>query len=363
MLAISRNIIILVSAGLILLLVGCGVSTEDVVATDEVSPVKEEAEIVNTATPLPPTATPVPPTSTPIHKPTPTQLPAQTPTVMPTFTPVSPTATPKPPTVTPTPVPTATGTLHPDDLQIFVKWSNWETGEWSPSSTPPKCGPLEDMFNVFPLDIAVVDVFTPPGRPGGNGSYYISHGHLRSQNTPHNQIDVKFPAEGFSLYAVNRRLEDYYIEEKETDTIKHIADDEEQVKLEFHHPCGIKIMIDHIAQINDRWSEIIKNVPVLLNDSGVTFMPDGQYFVESGEVLGYAIGHSTNTNLDFGVYDLRNKNDLAEMMARDWPQYAITASHAICWTDLFGAETQKLLEGKAVSSSDFCKIPTSTIEN
>jgi len=65
MLAISRNIFILVSAGLILLVVGCGVNTEDVVATDEVSPVKEEAEIVNTATP-------VPPTSTPIQKPTPT---------------------------------------------------------------------------------------------------------------------------------------------------------------------------------------------------------------------------------------------------------------------------------------------------
>ena len=350
-------------AGLMLLLVGCGVSTEDIDTAVEVSFEKKVVETVNTATPLPPTATPVPPTSTPIHKPTPTQLPTQTPTVMPTFTPVSPTATPKPPTVTPTPVPTATGTLQPDDLQIFVKWSNWETGEWSPSSTPPKCGPLEDMFNVFPLDIAVVDVFTPPGLPGGNGSYYVSHGHVRSQNTPHNQIDVKFPAEGFSLYAVNRRLEDYYIEEKETDTIKHIVDDEEQVKLEFHHPCGIKIMIDHIAQINDRWSEIIKNVPVLLNDSRVTFMPDGQYFVESGEVLGYAIGHATNTYLDFGVYDLRSKNDSAEMLARDWPEYASTASHAICWTDLFGAETQKLLEGKAVSSSDFCKIPTSTIEN
>ena len=84
--------------GLMLLVVGCSTSTESVAPTDKVSLVKEVAEIVNTATPLPPTATSVPPTSTPIHKPTPTQLPTQTPTVMPTFTPV-------PPTSTPTPVP------------------------------------------------------------------------------------------------------------------------------------------------------------------------------------------------------------------------------------------------------------------
>ena len=117
-------------------------------------------------------------------------------------------------------------------------------------------------------------------------------------------------------------------------------------------------MIDHIAEITDQWYEIIKNVPVLLNDSRVTFMLDDQYFVELGEALGYAIGHSTNTYLDFGVYDLRKKNDSSEMMERDFPKYAATASHGICWADLFGAETQKLLEGKAVSSSDFCEIPT-----
>jgi len=72
MLAISRNIFILFSAGLIFLLVGCGVSTEDVEATVQAriasipTPtaqiVIQEVEVVVTATPIPePTATPVPP--------------------------------------------------------------------------------------------------------------------------------------------------------------------------------------------------------------------------------------------------------------------------------------------------------------
>ena len=46
MLAIARNILILFSAGLIPLLVGCGVSTEDIDATVEASP---EKQVVKTA--------------------------------------------------------------------------------------------------------------------------------------------------------------------------------------------------------------------------------------------------------------------------------------------------------------------------
>ena len=131
-----------------LLVVGCSTSTESVAPTDKVSLVKEVAEIVNTATPLPPTATSVPPTSTPIHKPTPTQLPTQTPTVMPTFTPVPPTSTPTPvppiatsipePTATPIPVPT---TSFPSlDVRPFqnqgVGIQFWDR-HWVPSADDP----------------------------------------------------------------------------------------------------------------------------------------------------------------------------------------------------------------------------------
>ena len=273
-------------------------------------------------------------------------------------------------TPTSTPIPTATKTSTSTGIfplkstqtpvpivQSFVEWSNWETGEWIPSSTPPKCGPLEEMFDGIPIDIRIVNEFGRPGREGGNGSYYVAHGYLRPGNTPHDQIEVKFPAEGFSLYAVNRRVEDYYIEEKETDTVYHIADDEVQVKLEFHHPCGIKIMLDHLAQITNRWAEIIKDVPVLTNDSRVTFMGSGEHFVEAGEVLAYAIGHATNTYLDFGVYDMRTKNQSAEMLARDWPEYVSGASYGVCWTGLFGPKVEKILEDLttgSVSTSDFC---------
>ena len=69
-----------VIAGLMFLVVACSTSTESVAPTDEVSLVKEVAEIVNTATPLPPTATPTP------IPPTATTVPTSIPTVMPTST-------------------------------------------------------------------------------------------------------------------------------------------------------------------------------------------------------------------------------------------------------------------------------------
>jgi len=106
--------------GLMLLVVACGVSTESVASTEEVSVVKEVAEIVNTATPLPPTATatPLPPTAT--------SVPTSIPTVMPTSTSVpptaiataEPTATPIPPTATPIPEPTISPTPIPDEVEV-----------------------------------------------------------------------------------------------------------------------------------------------------------------------------------------------------------------------------------------------------
>ena len=344
-----RNIFsILMFISFMLVVVACGIGNIEERRSAASAPTYTPAP-VQTTKPLS-TDTPLP-TSTPqiiikeiVATATLTPLPTDTSTSNPSSTLPAPATTSSP---TQTTVPT---------IQPFVEWSN-ETGEWTASSTPPECGLLEEIFFVAPIDVSIVNEFARPGRAGGNGFYYLAHGYLRANNTPHDQIEVKFPAEGFSLYAANRRVEDYYIEEKETNTRRHIVDDEEQVKLEFHHPCGIAVMIDHLAQVTDQWAEIIKDVPVLTNDSRVTFMSSGKYFVESGEVLAHAIGHATNTYLDLGVYDLRSKNDSAEMLARDWPKYASTASHGICWTGLFGPEAQELLEGLtagSVRTSDFC---------
>ena len=90
----------LLAIGLLFLIPACATESSTQVAnidsSDEVSVVKEVAEIVNTATPLPATATPLPATATPLP-------PTATPVPPATATPLPPTATPVPPTVTPVP--------------------------------------------------------------------------------------------------------------------------------------------------------------------------------------------------------------------------------------------------------------------
>ena len=99
-----KHLTYVIVAGLISLLIACGVNTENVDATDEVSLVKEKAAIADTATSLPPT-------STPVTKPTAIPPPTQTVRVMPASTPVTgPTAIP-PPTQTVRVMPTSTPTM------------------------------------------------------------------------------------------------------------------------------------------------------------------------------------------------------------------------------------------------------------
>ena len=118
-------------AGLMLLVVGCSASTEDIDidATVEARLEEQLAEIVNTATPLPPkaTPTPVPPTATSVPTSIPTVMPTSTSapptataTAEPTATPIPPTATPIPPTATPTPVPI------PESMEEYIS-TEWNT--------------------------------------------------------------------------------------------------------------------------------------------------------------------------------------------------------------------------------------------
>ena len=246
---------------------------------------------------------------------------------------------------------TTTTTIAPTTTTSapLVRWNTNSEKEWAPSSDSPPCEPFGEVFSVFPIDTNLLTQFARPGRTGyanadGTEPIYIAHGALRADNSQYDQIDVRFPADGFSLYAANRRLEES-------------ISNEEQVKLLFHHPCGIQVWIDHLAKPTDRWTSIIEDVPVTTS-SQITFMPAGTHQVQAGEVLASGIGHEHHTYLDFGVYDLRNKNSVAEMIANEWPEYQSTGDYAICWSTFFGPETQQLLEALpagAVDTSDYCQ--------
>ena len=232
-----------------------------------------------------------------------------------------------------------------DESKVTMnQWQPSRDGQWTSTHDPSQCPPMKEVFKIFPIDTSVITQFARPGRTGFNSTIYIAHGALRADDTKHDTVTVSFPASGFSLHAVNRRVETY------------IESDEEQIKLEFIHPCGILVRLDHLAQLSPKWLDIIDNIPVT-SDSHLTFTQQNVHLVELGEVLSNGIGHPTNTYLDFGVYDLRQKNKIAEYISESWPEYVGTADHGVCWSSFFGVETQELLEklpAGAVSTSDYC---------
>lgn len=176
------------------------------------------------------------------------------------------------------------------------------------------------------------------------GTIYIGHGALRADNSIHDRVTVRFPAEGFSLAQVSRRLESY------------IESSEEQIKLEFIHPCGILIRLDHLARLSNRWAIIVEEVPVGI-DSRITFLPQNVHLVEVGEILSEGIGHAANTYLDFGVYDLRKKNNIASYVASDWPDWKGTIDYGICWSTFFGLEIENVLSELPAGANpltDYC---------
>ena len=322
---------------LMLLVAGCGGSSS--------SELEASGQRIAAATTAAPTVT-VTPATTVVAPPstTTTTTAALTVTAAPVTTVVAPASTT---IATVTTIRTATTTSPTTSTSApMVRWNTNSENEWAPSSDPPPCEPFEEIFSVFPIDANFLTQFARPGRTGADGAtpIYIAHGALRADNSQYDQISVKFPAEGFSLYAANRRFEE-------------AISNEEQVKLLFHHPCGIQVWIDHLAKVTDRWASVIKDVPIT-KSSRITFMPAGTYQVQAGEELAKGIGHEYSTYLDFGVYDLRNKNSIAEMIANEWPDYRSTADYAICWSTFFGPATEQLLEALpagAVDTSDYCQ--------
>ena len=259
------------------------------------------------------------------------------------------------PKTSPTAIPTAIPT-NSSNLKHVVKWSSTKNNDWVPDSIPPECNDFSEIFNEFPVDINIVTEYGRPGKPGSNNTMYLAHGYIRSHTTPYDQITVRFPGNGFSLYAANMRTENYSILEKNGD-IRQIDDSIKQVKLEFQHPCGIKVMFDHLVDLSPKWDSIVEKVPILMNDSRVTFFPIGEHFVESGEILSYSIGHPDNIYLDFGVYDLREKNNISTKIDSKWPEYSITGNYGLCWESLFNTETKSILKslpGGIDDNSDYC---------
>ena len=237
-------------AGLMLLVVGCGVSTEDVEATVEARLEKQLAEIVNTATPLPPTATPTP------LPPTATSVPTSIPTVMPTSTSAPPTATAtRVPRATPSPIPKrATPTVTPIPILPTPTPTPLPTATPLPTPIPtatPTATPIPDASSYVNINITA--------RTTDNGIHIYKDG-LITNTHPTTPIsvtlkEVVYDNNGLQITS-NVFGESSCIFPNETNRFRRLVQFQYYINKEYVYPT----LDEHEIRLETKWDDYCNNL-------------------------------------------------------------------------------------------------------
>ena len=131
---------------------------------------------------------------------------------------------------------------------------------------------------------------------------------------------------------------------------------------DFLNSCGIKYRFDHLYTLSPKFQELAEKLPEpKVDDSRTTnFNP---IKVETGETIATAVGlkQGGNVFVDFGVYDLRQRNEASKNSAWLQEHDNDQAAYAVCWLDILpsgDSEKAKSLPGGDSTSgkqSDYCK--------
>lgn len=225
----------------------------------------------------------------------------------------------------------------PQSTQPELMWRLGADGYEKTGAVPECEDPL--LINA-PVTLENVTSILYPGQTrGGN---YKPHGGFRFDNNSSNAESVVAPMEGFVVEGA-----------------RYIAEGEIQYTFDIIHPCGIMYRLGHLRELTPKLQAIADEFPEATADSRTTRV-NPSVWVDAGEEIATKIGiiSDQNTFVDFGVYDLRQKNEAS----RD-PSYATShdafAQRAICWLDNLGddsAEVRSLPAGDPTSgkNSDYC---------
>lgn len=212
----------------------------------------------------------------------------------------------------------------------------------------------------LPVDINKVTSILYPGQL--RGGEYKAHGGFRFDMSLPNEITVTAPIDARVIagarYPVNGEI---------------------QYTFDFEHPCGIRYRFGHLLTLHPKFQAIAEKFPTPKGLDSRTTQVNPPVEVKKGEIIATAVGltkdgHSkngTNTFVDWGVYDYRQKNkassdpNWATKHTEDpnWSKYynSETYQYAVCWFDWISPENrEKILalptsDSQSGKTSDFCK--------
>jgi hypothetical protein len=220
------------------------------------------------------------------------------------------------------------------------------TSPTTPASSSPSTGgtPLPSCPTPLlqtPVDLSKVTSILYPGQErGGN---YKAHGGFGFDNATDNLVTVKIPLNG-----------------KVTRVVRYKELGEIQYLFEFDGNCGVSFRFDHLRKLTAKFEAIVNAFPI--KEDTRTDPVNPPVAVTVGEVIATEVGFLNNVSVDFGVYDMRQKNEASKdpAWASAHSQYPAD-SYGICWLNSLpqaDSSAVKLLpsrDAKNGKTSDYCK--------
>ena len=193
-----------------------------------------------------------------------------------------------------------------------------------------------------PVDLSRVTSILYPGQErGGN---YKAHGGFGFDNATDNLVTVKIPLSG-----------------KITRVVRYRELGEVQYLFEFEGNCGVSFRFDHLRKLTAKFEAVVNAFPI--KEDTRTDLVSPPVAVMVGEVIATEVGFLNNVSVDFGVYDMRQKNEASKNPAWASAHSQFPAdSYGICWFDSLpqaDSVAVKLLPSRDGThngkTSDYCK--------
>lgn len=216
-------------------------------------------------------------------------------------------------------------------------------GSWQPIGTPPACA---NPLNLpLPVNIDRATSVLYPGQTRGGD--YKPHGGFRFDLAGQtSSVTVTAPLAATILRG-NRFL----------------MGGEIQYGFDFVNSCGIMYRLGHLRDLSARFQALAETLPAALEGNSVTRPITGQT-VAQGEAIATGIGlrdRGLNVFVDFGVYDLRQRNAASQNGAWFAAHPGDLAPYAVCWFDLLTASDAARVRALPPSdptsgrTSDYCR--------
>jgi len=214
-------------------------------------------------------------------------------------------------------------------------------GTWKATGDPPACP--DPLIVKPPVDINQVSSILYPGQVRGGD--YKPHGGFRFIKND-NLVDVVIPMDAYLVQAS-----------------RHLARGEIQYLMFFVNDCGVMYKLDHLRTLTDKYERVFDDFPPPPVEDSRTTEINPRVFVQQGELIATEIGFEKDKNvfLDFGLYDLRQKNETSQdpSWIASHPGLEEQGEYALCWLNNFKPQQAEILANLPIGSvegnaSDYC---------